>query len=448
MKNGLPPASPPDHGVVPGARTALTLLICINIFNFVDRQVLAAVEPNIRRDFFNDSDDSMFWTGLLSTAFLVTYMLLAPVFGWLSNRMSRWVLIGIGVVLWSLASGGTGLAGTYAVLLLTRCLVGVGEAIYGPIAPDVISDLYPVRRRGQILAWFYAAIPVGGALGYALGGQVVAHIGDWRWAFYLVVPPGILLGVWCYFMREPPRGLTDGVAHHIKARKLTLADFKMLAKTPSYVLNCLGMTAMSFAMGGLAYWAPAFLEERNVAPVFGVEPKTAFGAFTALSGLVATLVGGIAGDWLKPRFSGSYFLVSGAAMVIAAPLLILMVWLPFPLAWIPLVLFVFFLFFNTGPTNTILANVTHPMLRASGFAVNILIIHLFGDAISPPVMGWIAGWSRPKSLDPSFLFVSALVLLGGVLWLWGTRYLERDTLLAPTRLGALPPEKEEGYPEK
>jgi hypothetical protein len=118
-------------------------------------------------------------------------------------------------------------------------------------------------------------------------------------------------------------------------------------------------------------------------------------------------------------------------MLVAFPMLLLVVALPFPLAWVPLVLFVFFLFFNTGPTNTILANVTHPLLRAPGFALNILIIHLLGDAISPPIMGAIAGYSN---LDQAFRFVSVLVLIGGLLWLWGARYLERDTALAPHRL--------------
>jgi len=116
-----------------------------------------------------------------------------------------------------------------------------------------------------------------------------------------------------------------------------------------------------------------------------------FGLLTAVLGLIATLLGGIAGDALRRRFSGSYFLVSGAAMCIAFPMLLLMVELPFPIAWVAMGGFVFCLFFNTGPTNTILANVVHPQLRARGFALNILIIHLLGDAISPFVMGRIIG---------------------------------------------------------
>jgi MFS family permease len=465
----IPPAG--KDSAAPGARSALTLLVLINLFNYIDRQVLAAVEPEIRKEFFpgpkdpetgqelidprtgepQEPHDAKFWMGLLSTAFLVTYMLTAPVFGSLANRMSRWVLVGFGVGLWSLASGASGLAHVYALLLITRCFVGVGEAAYGPVAPDMIADLYPVRKRGQILAWFYAAIPVGGALGYALGDRAAALSGSWRMAFYLVVPPGLLLTLWCFFMPEPRRGQVDHVPEAAPGGGLTpehvppepgapalrkrerWSDYLILLKTPSYVLNTLGMTAMTFAIGGLAFWIPAYLKEQKVEPLWGIPPKTAFGGFTALAGLTATLLGGLAGDALRRRLPGSYFIVSGAALVLAFPMLLLMVALPFPWAWIPLIASVFLLFFNTGPTNTILANVTHPLLRAPGFALNILVIHLLGDAISPPVMGAIAGVSN---LGRAFQVVSVMALIGGLLWLWGARYLERDTELAPTRIGA------------
>src|SRR5262245_527866 len=181
----------------PGARLALALLLCINLFNYIDRQVLAAVEPDIRRELLPDDANAKTKMGFLSTAFLVTYMLAAPSFGWLADRVSRGKLIGIGVIVWSLASGGSGirwpleLALAFWILLLTRCLVGVGEGAYGPVAPTLLSDLYPEKVRGQVLSWFYLAIPVGGALGYALGGQMSAWRPEdgWRWAFFSVVPP-------------------------------------------------------------------------------------------------------------------------------------------------------------------------------------------------------------------------------------------------------------------
>jgi MFS family permease len=357
--------------------------------------------------------------------------------------MSRWILVGIGVILWSLASGASGLdwGGNlvlgYWLLFLTRCFVGIGEAVYGPVAPTVISDLYPVKSRGRVMSIFYIAIPVGGALGYAFGGQIAsstlfADHQSWRWAFYLVVPPGLLLGILCFLMRDPGIGAHDQL--HEPARKATWNDYLTLFRTPSYVLNTLGMAGMTFAIGGLAFWMARYLEYRKVEPLFGaIEPVTAFGGITVLAGLFATILGGLAGDALRNRVKGSYFFVSGIAMLLGFPMILLMIYTDFPYAWIFIFLAVFCLFFNTGPTNTILANVTHPSVRATGFAINILIIHILGDVPSPPLMGLIAGFTN---LDVSFIVVSVAVLVGGVLWLWGMHHLERDTEMAPKRLGA------------
>ena len=186
---------------LPGARPALVLLLLINLFNYVDRYVLAAVVGPIKETFFRGGaaveggslgalmqwfqsrlgfkpEDALL--GLLAMAFMVVYMVSAPVFARLAERRSRWALVGIGVILWSLASGASGLAATFLVLLITRCCVGIGEAAYGPVAPAMISDLYPVKIRGQVLSWFYIAIPVGSALGYVLGGLVKnSGIGEW-----------------------------------------------------------------------------------------------------------------------------------------------------------------------------------------------------------------------------------------------------------------------------
>ena len=123
------------------ARTALWLLLTVNLFNYIDRYVLSSVEPEIRAHFFAAHDSNAhFWTGTLGTAFLVSYMLSAPVFGWLADRMSRWLLISISVVLWSCATMACGLAGSFALLFALRLLVGVGEGGYGPAAPTIISD--------------------------------------------------------------------------------------------------------------------------------------------------------------------------------------------------------------------------------------------------------------------------------------------------------------------
>jgi len=429
-------------GRVSVTTASLLLLVAINLFNYIDRQVLAAVEPEIRRELDEgrrtaglpalteaQSRSSM---GLLSTAFLVTYMLLAPVFGWLADRFSRWKLVGIGVILWSLASGASGWnwqmgpVAAYWALFATRCFVGVGEGGYGPVAPAMLSDLYPVAQRGRIMSFFYLAIPVGGALGYAFGEIVMQRYG-WRWAFFLVVPPGLILGALCFFMPDPPRGQMEDVQ---EGTRRGIHKYLGLFEIPSYVLNTLGMTAMTFSIGALAFWMPDFLERRGVEGFGGIGPRTIFGAITAFAGLLATLSGGIIGDRLRPWHSGAYFLVSGVAMFLGFPMILGFIYTPFPYAWLYVFGAVFCLFFNTGPTNTILANVTHPAVRASGFALNILIIHLFGDAISPPLIGYLMG---SYGDEVGFFVIAFVVLVGGIFWVWGSAYLERDTRLAGTR---------------
>lgn len=448
----------------PGAKSALTLLLLINLFNYIDRQVLAAVIGPIKKTFFNYEggaaltgnhylDSAIEWfqmrlgfkpedalLGLLGTAFMLMYMIGAPVFARVAEKKSRWFIVGAGVILWSLASGASGLAGTFVVLLLTRCFVGIGEAAYGPVAPDMISDLYPIRTRGRVLAWFYIAIPVGSALGYVLGGLVAnSNIGgwaagwsgiefeSWRWAFFIVTLPGIVLGLQSFFMREPPREKTPKVARLSAA---TWRKYGVLMRTPSYVLCTLGMTAMTFAIGGIAFWMPYYLESRPGAPP---NSTIVFGGITAVAGLSATLLGGIAGDKLRERFPGSYFLVSGAAMIVGFPLFLAALHAPFPwLIWVFIFLACFCLFFNTGPTNTILANVSHPSMRAVAFALNIFVIHAFGDVISPVVIGLLN--DLLGDMNKSFLTVGLMFLVAGVLWLVGARYLKRDTEQAPLRL--------------
>src|SRR6266498_815549 len=354
-----------------GARTALFLLLAINLFNYIDRQVLAALEPDIRATFFAPDDvNRMTKTGLLGVAFFVTYMFSAPVLGFLADRISRWVIVGIAVILWSFASGASGLAATFWILFATRIFVGIGEGGYGPAAPTILSDLFPIETRGRIMAIFCAAIPVGSALGYVIGGLIGAHLG-WRWAFYLVAPPGLLLGLLCF-------------------------------------------------------WKPAYLRYRNQSPDVGM---TIFGLITVVAGLVSTLLGGVIADRLRPRFAGSYFWVSGIGMLVACPIFIVTLYIPFPAAWVTMFLAIFFLFLNTGPSNTALANVSLPAVRATAFAANILVIHALGDVQAFWLLGYIGGHSN---MHVAFLFVSGIILLSGVAWLIGAKYLPADTAAVET----------------
>src|SRR5438128_11712775 len=260
-----------------GAHSALLLLLGINLFNYIDRQILAALDPDIRASFFASGDvNAMTKTGLLGDAFFVPYMTSALIIGLLADRFSRWIIIGSAVILWSVASGGSGLAATFAILFATRVCVGIGEGGYGPAAPTILADLFPIETRGRIMAIFCAAIPVGSALGYVIGGSIGAHLG-WRWAFYLVAPPGLLLGLLCFWQRDPRVG-----AHHLvqKGRR-HLRDYLAIFQTRSYLINCIAQTLTTFALGGIGFWVSEYLRFRGQSPAAGM---AIFGGITVVAG--------------------------------------------------------------------------------------------------------------------------------------------------------------------
>jgi MFS family permease len=412
-----------DSQAKPGAYSALALLLAINLFNYIDRQVLAAVEPSIRATFFAPNDpNAMAISGTLGSAFLITYMLSAPALGWVSDRFSRWLIIGGAVILWSIATAASGLAVSFAMLFATRVLVGIGEGGYGPAAPTVLADLFSLETRGRVLAAFCAAIPVGSALGYVLGGAVLTRFTPvpeserWRWAFLFAAIPGLLLGIISLFQRDPRTA--NGARP--ERQRATRQDYRTLARTRSYVLNCAAQTAMTFALGGIGFWVAAYLHSRGLPP----SSTQTFGALIAGTGLLSTLVGGWLGDALRKKIPGSYFLVSGLGMIVACPLFVMVLYTPFPHAWWFMGASVFFLFLNTGPSNTALANVSLPKVRATAFALNILVIHALGDVLAFPSIGYIAGHA---SWTIAFLFVSGIMLVSGIIWLAGMKSLPADT---------------------
>jgi MFS family permease len=244
---------------------------------------------------------------------------------------------------------------------------------------------------------------------------VNAQLG-WRWAFYVVAPPGILLGLLCFFQRDP-RGLGTSLQPKAKPKR---EDYLTVLRTRSYVFNCAAQTAMTFALGGLAFWTPAYLQYRQ-------QPHTSvinFGIITVVAGLLSTIIGGVVADRLRKRVPGSYFLVSGVGMVLAFPLFLGVLYAPFPTAWWFMFGAIFFVFLNTGPSNTALANVSMPAVRATAFALNIFVIHLLGDAAAFPIIGYIGGHTN---MHIAFLVVSGMMLLSGIIWLAGMKYLSADT---------------------
>jgi len=384
-------------------RYALALLLTVNLLNYIDRQVLFAVFPLIKID-MNLSDTAL---GFLGSAFMLSYLLFAPLFGWLGDRWSRTKLAAGGLVIWSMATASAGFAPGYRTLLAARATVGVGEASFGTVSPGLVADFFPKEQRGRILSWFYVAIPVGSALGYLLGGMLGQKYG-WHAAFLVVGLPGLLLALPVWLLRTPPRGGDETAAE--KPGKNVSAGYKALFKNRSFVWNTLAMTAMTFAIGGLAQWLPSFLHRVHSVDV--ARGNTLFGATTVVAGILGTLTGGWLGDRWQKKSAKGYLLISGWGFLLGTPFAVWAILAPGLTGCMIAIFFAeFFLFLNTGPLNTVIINVTDPAVRAMAFAVNIFFIHALGDAISPAILGWLSDqWGLRSALmiTPGAMALSGL----------------------------------------
>lgn len=371
-----------------------------------------------------------FELGTLMSGFLVVYMLAAPLFGRLGDRRSRPRPIAIGVLLWSLATGLSGLARNYAQLMAARALVGIGEAAYGTIAPSLLADYFPRRTRGRAFAVFNMAIPVGAALGYIVGGVMRQHF-SWHAAFYVAGVPGILLALWILRLRDPPRGAQeetpsprppiaapDPVEEGAEDQGGGAGSvyLRLLRQRP-YVLTVLGYAAYTFALGGLAFWMPHFLET-----VRGIPAETAsvgFGKIVVVTGLVGTFIGGWLGDYWLRYSRQAYLWMSGWITLIAVPAVWLALEAGAPAIFYPaLIIAELLLFMSTGPINTAIVNLVRPTERASAVALSILAIHLLGDVLSPSLIGAL---SDVSSLGTAVMIVPAAVVICAVLWLLAAR---------------------------
>ena len=399
-------------------RTAiLVLLTGLNLLNYIDRYVVAAVLKKMQAPVeAGGLDLSNLQGGLLATTFLLGYFLTSPFFGARADKGKRTGLIAFGVVVWSIATAATGFAHSFPQMILARIAVGVGEASYATLAPTIIDDITPPEKKSQTLAIFYLAIPVGSALGYLLGGFIEARWG-WRTAFFVAGGPGILLAVSCLFIVEPPRKLREA--------KASIAEgLRSLAKLPLFRRAVLGYCAYTGAVSAFAYWAPKYLAERyaptgtfvvtdgilhlvssTTGSLTNATADYYFGMVTVLAGAIGTVVGGRWADRAARNLPpvtidtpwnaranklgiNALLRVCALGMVVAAPLTCACFVMPTPLLFFTCAFFAEVgLFLSTSPVNAIGLRAVPPELRATAMAGMIFAIHLFGDLWSPSVLG-------------------------------------------------------------
>lgn len=388
-------------------RTALIVLTALNLLNYVDRNVLFAVQPLVQQEFHLTN----LQIGYLTSAFLGFYTLAAPFVGPLADRYSRKVIIALGGIFWSGLTLLTAVTHTYTELLVRHTLVGIGEATFVTIAPTFVADLFAEKIRGRILGVFYLAIPVGSAAGYLLGGYLAPHHG-WRFPFYIAAAPGFVLALAVMFLKEPERGGFDSLKE--TPERATILG---LATNPAFLTSTLGMAAMTFSLGGIQVWMPKFLfSERG----YTLEAANlAFGIIIVVDGILASLAGGWLGDFLLPRMKGSYYLVSAVSMLLGIPFMIVALFATGPLMIPAIAVAAFFLLFNTAPLNAAVINSAGAHIRATAIAVNIFIIHILGDIPSPTMMGWVAD---RRSLQAGFILPVIAMGISSAILFYGMRF--------------------------
>ena len=389
-------------------RAALALLTALNLFNYIDRSVLFAVQDLVKAEFHRS--DAAF--GFLTSVFFIFYMIAAPFMGPLANRFSRKSVISTGALLWSAATLLTAFTHNFNELLIRHTLVGIGEASFVTLSPTFVADMFPENQRGRVMGVFYLAIPVGTALGYVLGGIMGPAYG-WRAPFYIGAAPGVLLALLLLFVPEPPLGQFDSAENKTPDRD----TLKGLLRNPAFLTATFGMAMMTFALGGLQVWMPTFLHRaRN----FSLrDANNLFGLSTAVNGLVASLAGGWLSDYILRRTKAAHYLVSAASLGIAIPAMWMALYTNGKWMVVGIFLAEFLLLLNTGPLNAAVINSVGPHVRAMAIAANIFIFHLLGDVPSAYLIGYM---SDKYSLQLAFLGPVIAIAFSSAILFYGMRF--------------------------
>jgi MFS transporter, Spinster family, sphingosine-1-phosphate transporter len=391
-------------------------IVGINFLNYLDRYTLPAVLEPLGRDLaLTDAQ-----RGWLGSAFLLSYMVTAPLFGALGDRRSRPRIISLAIAAWSLATASTWLVRSFEGLLCLRAVVGVGEAAYYGLGVAMLCDLVPERQRALKLTWFFLAIPLGSAIGFGLAGVIAEHLG-WRASFLVCGLPGLLVALAMWFVKDPERGANDLVADETRdlgfgqRLRFLLTHRVWLATTACYV-------GYTFAMGALTHWSASFLER-----VHGVGTGSAgltFGAMAAVTGIGGTLAGGALTQRLQARHPDIDVHFSSATLVLAAIGVAGYLLLPGLYASLgALFTAMLLLFASTTPINNLTVSSLPASIRAFGASLNVFFIHLLGDAISPAAVGAISDRSgaTASSLAHALLVTLPALLLAGLVLLLARR---------------------------
>ncbi|XP_074198645.1 sphingosine-1-phosphate transporter SPNS2 isoform X3 [Camelus bactrianus] len=415
-----------------GRGAAAAILSLGNVLNYLDRYTVAGVLLDIQQHFgVKDRGAGLLqsectvpalhgrWPQPLSQTqhrphfpegvfrthrvFICSFMVAAPIFGYLGDRFNRKVILSCGIFFWSAVTFSSSFIPQqhFWLLVLSRGLVGIGEASYSTIAPTIIGDLFTKNTRTLMLSVFYFAIPLGSGLGYITGSSVKQAAGDWHWALRVSPILGMITGTLILFLvPATKRGHADQLGGQLKARTSWLRDMKALIRNRSYVFSSLATSAVSFATGALGMWIPLYLHRAQVVqktaetcsnPPCGAKDSLIFGAITCFTGFLGVVTGAGATRWCRLRTQRADPLVCAVGMLGSA-IFICLIFVAAKSSIVGAYICIFvgetLLFSNWAITAEILMCVVIPTRRATAVALQSFTSHLLGDAGSPYLIGF------------------------------------------------------------
>lgn len=426
----------------------VTILFSLSLINYTDRWSVAALlndlQAPVKKGGFNLTDTE---GGLVTSVFIVTYVMLSPVFGYFGDRVSRIPLIFGGIITWGLAGLFSSFTTYYWQFLVFRAVCGVGEASYAVLAPTIIADLYTGTDRTRVLGWYTSSIPLGSALGYIYAGEV-ARIMNWRWAFRITPFIGFILAfVLLIFVTEPPRGAADCVAPSSNIKQPAresgfsafIRDASEIWQVRSFFWSTWGLVGMTFTAGALAQWATAMLQRVNCLPgdasCEAVITRT-FGIVTIISGFLGCLIGPYLANIYLRRDPAADSVVSALALFTATPFVYAAIYLctdRYNLTWLLIFVGETLVSFTWPLTTTIQLSVITPSLRNTANGISLTASHILGDSISPLVIGILAdtfysgkSQTRAKSLQNALYFSVITSFIAGFMFMLSAPDLSSD----------------------
>ena len=356
---------------------ALGVLTLVYVLNFLDRTLIYILFTPIKKEMaFTDLQLALLGT----TSFVIFYTLLGIPFGRLADKASRKNMIAGGLAVWSLFSGLTGFARGFWTMFFCRLMVGVGEATLGPAALSLLSDYFPPRMRATVQGVYSSGIAIGSGLAFFLGGWIGQTFG-WRWAFYFLGFPGLLLAAVVFFLREQRRGRTEVVAVRYSSQ-----DWKILFRSVPLRYLYLGYGLFGIASNNLGIWVPSYFVR-----VHGMSLAligTVAGSLAIVVGVPVTIMGGYVSDRFRRFGKGGRMSFSTCAALASVPLWLTLLFSNNGPLLLMLNCALFALAISwLGPAAADVHDIAGPHLRGLGIGIYFSTVNICAYGIGSPLIG-------------------------------------------------------------